>query len=93
MNGLLAHRERQQLEARLRAAAAGDGAKPLRRPIHSSASSLPSYGSWAKGGLGRGGAGASPEGSSPAGSSPAGALSPPSCASPLAGLGRPPAFA
>lgn len=86
MDGLLAHKERQHLQARLRRAGdpcapglgAGAAGKPLRRPVHSSASSLPSYGGYSYGGKLGGGspAGLSPEGSSPAGSSPR-ALSPP----------------
>lgn len=90
LDGLLSHRERQQLQAQLArgggAAAAGCrtpaglGGKPLRRPVHSSASSLPSYGS----GFGYGkAAGGSPAGSSPAGWSPGLLSPPPGCASPL----------
>ena len=51
MNPLLAHKERQRLSAQLRAQRPSlDGGKPLRRPVHSSASSLPSYGSGKPGG-------------------------------------------
>lgn len=81
LDGLLAHKERQQLQAQLERG--GDpatpglgGAKPLRRPVHSSASSLPSYGQHSYGYRGSKLAGSSPAGSSPAGSSPA-LLSPP----------------
>jgi hypothetical protein len=79
--GLLAHKERQQLQAAVRRQTGpdtpgglGSALKPLRRPVHSSVSSLPSYGSggWRSGKL----AGSSPAGSSPAGSSP-GCLTPP----------------
>lgn len=84
MNGLLAHKERQQLQAAVRRQTGPDapGFKPLRRPVHSSASSLPSYGSggyatWRAGKP----AGGSPSDSSPAGLSPAG--SSPGCMTPL----------
>jgi hypothetical protein len=48
LNGLLAHNERQLLQRQARAAAPATAAKPLRRPLHSSASSLPSYGGGGK---------------------------------------------
>lgn len=79
MDGLLAHKERQQLQAAVRRQTdpSAPDFKPLRRPVHSSASSLPSYGSggytsWRSGKR----AGGSPAGSSPAGSSP-GCITPP----------------
>lgn len=81
LNGLLSHKERQQLQAAVRRQTGPDtpggldsAFKPLRRPVHSSVSSLPSYGSggWRSGKP----PGGSPEGSSPAGSSP-GCLTPP----------------
>lgn len=81
LNGLLSHKERQQLQAAVRRQTGpdtpgglGSALKPLRRPVHSSVSSLPSYGSdgWRSGKP----AGGSPAGSSPAGSSP-GCLTPP----------------
>lgn len=52
LNGLLAHNERQLLQRQLARQARGPApaaaAKPLRRPVHSSASSLPSYGGGGK---------------------------------------------
>lgn len=80
LGALLAHKERQQLQAAVRRQTGPDtpgglgSFKPLRRPVHSSVSSLPSYGSggWRSGKP----AGGSPAGSSPAGSSP-GCITPP----------------
>lgn len=52
MNGLLANKERQTLQRALRRQSPGgdSAAKPLRRTVHSSASSLPSYGGGKLGG-------------------------------------------
>ncbi|EFN56739.1 hypothetical protein CHLNCDRAFT_144168 [Chlorella variabilis] len=51
INGLLGHKERQVLRRQLaRQQGAGAAGKPLRRPVHSSASSLPSYGGAKRGG-------------------------------------------
>lgn len=45
MDSLIAHKERLYLQRRLsRGGPPGEASKPLRRPMHSSASSLPSYG-------------------------------------------------
>lgn len=44
MDSLIAHKERSHLQRHLRRGGApGDAPKQLRRPLHSSASSLPSY--------------------------------------------------
>jgi hypothetical protein len=53
VNGLLNHKERQLLGrqlARQQGSSPEAAAKPLRRPVHSSASSLPSYGGRKSGG-------------------------------------------
>ena len=45
MDSLIAHKERLHLRRRMsRGGVAGEASKPLRRPLHSSASSLPSFG-------------------------------------------------
>lgn len=98
LDGLLSHRERQQLQAQLARGGGSDGSpscrtpvglgvggKPLRRPMHSSASSLPSYGSGFGDSYGYGSkaSGGSPAGGSPAGWSPGLLSPPPGCASPF----------